>query len=110
MSEFIGYNADRGTWYEAEFEDDGTTHVRTRQDTRPVLDAIQRKRNSGYVDRGIKKGFWHYASIPAVVEVDMKRRFGVSIYNKHQTNEMLKIIDQHYPYLKNTYKKHRVSG
>lgn len=107
MSEFLGWNHDRGTWYEGIFDDEGNATIITRQDVKPVIDHIQRKRDSGYVDRGIKKGFWHYATIPAYVEVELRKK-GINIYNKHQTNELLKIIDRDYPYLKNTYKTHRV--
>lgn len=108
MSEFFGFNADRGTWYEAEFEDSGQFTIATKQDVKPVIDQIQRKRDSGYVDRGMKKGFWHYATIPAHVELELRQR-GINIYNKHQTNELLKILDEEYPLLKTTYRKHRVS-
>lgn len=108
MPEILGFNAERGTYYEAEFEDDGTTHIRTMQDIQPVLDHIQRKRDSGYIDRGIKKGWWHYATIPAWVEVELRMK-GINIYKKEQTNELLEIIDRDYPWLKNTYKKHRVN-
>jgi len=109
MSDFFDWNPDRGTWYEHDFDEQtGKTIITTKQDVQPVIDAAKRKRDSGYVDRGIKKGWWHYASIPAHVEIDLKKR-GISIYDQNQTNELLKIIDSEYPYLKNTYKKHRVS-
>jgi hypothetical protein len=108
VRELLGWNADRGCWYEAEFDDDGTVHIETLQDIEPVLERIQAKRDSGYIDRGIKKSWWHYATIPAEVELELRKK-GINMYNKDQTNELLKEIDENYPKLKNTYKKHRVN-
>jgi hypothetical protein len=113
MPEFFGYNQDRGTWYEAEFEDDvaGTVHIRTMHDSKPLLEHIARKRNSGNIDKGIKKGFWRYCSIPPWLEVELRNK-GINIYSKDpkDTNKLLRIIDEEYPKLKYTTKKHRVSG
>jgi len=108
MRELLGWNADRGTWYEAEFEDDGTVHIETLQDLQPVLDYIDRRRNSKDMDRGIKHDWWHYCMIPAEVELELRQK-GINIYKKEQTNELLKEIDQNYPKLKLTRKTHRVN-
>lgn len=109
MSEFIGYNADRGTWYEADFEDDGTARIHTQQDCQPVLDRLKKLRNSdAYQKKGMKEELFHLCSIPAGVELALRDR-GINIYNRHQINDVLKIIDEEYPYLKATRKKHRVN-
>lgn len=108
MPELLGYNPDRGTWYEAEFDDLGNATIATMQDTQPLIDHIQRQRNSGYIDRGIKKGWWKYCSIPAWLEVELRSK-GINIYRREQTNELLRYIDENYPALKYTDKTHRVN-
>lgn len=105
MAQFFDYNPHRGTWYETEEDADGNLTIATRQDIAPVLEETKRRRNHGETDKGIKRDFWHYATIPAHVELEMKQK-GVNIYNKDQTKEMLKMINRDYPYLKNTYLKH----
>jgi hypothetical protein len=110
MAEFFDWNSDRGTWYEFEFDHQtGLTTVATKQDVKPVIDHAQRMRDSGYSDRGMKKGWWRYATIPAHVELELRKK-GINIYKKEHTNRLLKEIDQNYPKLKYTYKTHRVSN
>ena len=109
MSDFFDWNPDRGTWYEHDYDEQtGKTIIHTKQDVKPVVDHATRIRDSGYNDRGIKKGWWRYATIPAHVELELRQK-GINIYNKHQTNELLKILDRDYPWLKYTNKKHRVT-
>lgn len=105
MAQFFDYNADRGTWYETEDDADGNITIATMQDVQPVLDETNRRRNSGQIDKGIKKGWWHYATIPAHVELEMRQK-GVNIHNPHQTKEALRMINRDYPLLKNTRLKH----
>lgn len=105
MAQFFDYNPTRGTWYETEDAEDGKITVATKQDVEPVIDYCTRLRNSGYTDRGIKKGFWHYATIPAHVELELRQK-GINIYNKGQTKELLKEINRNYPKLKCTTLKH----
>ena len=100
------YNEQTGTYYETEDNADGSIIIRTMQDVEPVLDAIEKRRNSGYQDRGIKKNWWRYATIPAAVWLRWKDE-GIDIFNKDQTKEILKKINQEYPKLKNTYLSHQ---
>ena len=109
MSDFFDWNPDRGTWYEHDFDNQtGETVIHTKQDVKPVVDHCQRLRDSGYIDNGIKKGMWHYATIPAHVELELRQK-GIDLYKQSDTNRLLKEIDQNYPHLKLTYKKHRVT-
>ena len=107
MAQFFDYNPHRGTWYEDEVDDQGNVTIITKQDVQPVLDKIKARRNSGEVDKGIKRGFWHYATIPAHVELALRER-GLNLYNKHQLKEILKVINEEYPYLKNTDLTHNI--
>ena len=106
MAEFFDYNADRGTWYEADFRDDGSFTIHTRQDVQPVVDAATRARNSGWYDKPLGDFFFQkYATIPAHVELELRQK-GINIYNKHQTKDVLKAINRDYPYLKTTNRTH----
>src|SRR6185503_3548553 len=76
------------------------------QDVKPLLDHLQELRNNpNYSQRGIKHDWWHYATIPSVVEMELKKK-GIDIYNKHQTKEIIKEINMNYPWLRATDKRH----
>lgn len=105
MAEFFDFNHDRGCWYEADFRDDGSFTIHTRQNIQPILDAIKKKRDHGNVDAGIKNDWWHYCSIPVQVELELRGK-GIDIYNPAQTTEVLREINQNYPALKLTRLHH----
>lgn len=106
MAEFFDWNPAHGTWYESEYDyQDGKITIATMQDVEPVVDFCKAKRNSDHGDTGIKRGFWHYAKIPTHVELELRQK-GISIYERGQTKELLREINQNYPYLKVTNKHH----
>lgn len=105
MSEFFDYNKDNGMVYSTEMANEDDMIIRAEQDVEPILDEMARRRNAGKDSNGIKKGFWHYCSIPVHVELELRKK-GINIYNKHQTKELLKEINTNYPYLKATRLKH----
>lgn len=106
MSKFLDYNEARGTWYETDYEaHTDKLVIHTKQDVQPVLEDTKFARNSGVGDKGVKGEFWHYASIPAHVEVELKNK-GINIYDKNNTSRLLKEINQNYPYLKRTNLHH----
>lgn len=107
MPRFFDYNAHNGTWIEDEVNEDGDIVFKTSQDVQPILDRAKEKRNSGQVDKGIKRGFWHYATIPPIVEMELRKK-GINMYDPNQTKEVLKEINQNYPYLKNTDLTHNI--
>ena len=101
MSEFLDFNASRGTWYSTDYNaHEDELYIHTKQDVSPVLERMRWERNSGIGDKKINQEFAHYASIPAGVEVEIKEKYGISIYDKHETKKLLKIINRDYPYLK----------
>lgn len=61
-------------------------------------------KDDDYTKKGIKKEFWHYASIPDSVMYEMIVKHGVDV---NDTKALFKAVDLHYPYLKATTKKHR---
>ena len=80
--------------------------ITTVQDTTALIEELKQKRNNPEAwSKGVKENWVHYASIPPVVEMAMKNK-GIDIYNKHQTKEVLKEINEFYPWLKTTNKRH----
>lgn len=104
MPQFFDYNAERGTWYEDDWDHGENKFVlHTKQDVAPVLDYAKDQRNSGINDK--VGDFCLYAVIPAVAELQMRER-GIDFYNKHQTKEVIRFIEQEAPNLKCTNLRH----
>lgn len=79
----------------------------TEQDVTPFLERMQAIRNNPEISaKGIQENWWLYASIPVVVELELKKR-GLDIYNKDHIKDVLKVINTEFPYCKATTKTHR---
>lgn len=80
--------------------------IRTEEDVSPLLDRLKALRNEDeYTRQGIKGDWWHYCTIPATVEMELRKK-GIDIYDKNATKAILKEINQNYPWLKATTKRH----
>ena len=102
MAQFLDYDPD--------FEYDEATGVATisqSQDIQPFIDKTKALANISATDSGIKRGFWHYASIPPVVQIALRAK-GLDIYSKDptMTKRVLKEINQNYAWCKTTSKTH----
>ena len=82
-----------------------TTTITTVQDVSGFLDKMKAKRNDIGDASLMNEEFWHYASIPAVVEIELRNK-GINIYNPEHRKAMFQEINSNYPYLKTTNKKH----
>lgn len=91
-------------------EDAGTVTVHKLQNVEGVLERAAYARNTGSTDIGIKKGLWHYASIPLVVQYEMLTKHGVNINNKNHWPRVFDLLNRDYPYLKTTTKTHATRG
>lgn len=81
-------------------------HLTSSQDLTMLMEELKQKRNNPEAwKKGIKQSWAHYATIPPVVELQLKRK-GIDIYNPHQTKEVLKEINTNYPFLKTTTAYH----
>lgn len=103
------------------FDFDEETGLKTYFDYDPIKDAVSltyAQDVSGFLDRmktlrddpsysqkGIKEEWWHYASIPTIVEIEMRKK-GIKLEDKNATKKILKEINENYPYLKSTEKRH----
>ena len=106
MAEVFDYDPERGitSYFEHDELTDKTTIHRV-QDVEPLLDVAKTVRNDGLKDRGIKNNWWHYATIPTMVELELRKK-GLNLYNPDHVKDIVKEINQNYPYLKMTEKSH----
>jgi hypothetical protein len=79
------------------------TTIETVYNVQPVLEANKEKANdSSYSKAGIKRGWWHYGTIPnGVIALWLKE--GIDFYNEDHWGAVLKKLrDPAYRYLKAT--------
>lgn len=79
--------------------------VTQQQDVTDLLDHCARLRNENI--HTVKDEFFHYAKIPAVVQLQLRKK-GVNIYSNDPT-ELKRVrqeIETNYPLLKTSYAKH----
>lgn len=106
MPLLFDHNPDTGVFQYFDY-DEVTDEMRITsvQEVNEMLDAIKLKRDDPEAwKKGVKSSFAHYASIPAVVEMEMKKK-GIDIYDKNATPRIMQEIEQNYPYLKATEAK-----
>jgi len=87
-----------------------TTIVGYEQDASVILDANKALQNNDeYTRQGIKQGWWHYASYPAIIIQKWATEYGVDVFNKDHQKKVIQLVNQpEYKYLKTTTKFHRV--
>lgn len=104
----LDYNNITGlqTWYS--IDSDGTEQIEYVGDAEPVLEFNKALQNNNEATKnGIKQGFWHYASIPAGLQMKWLVEEGIDVYNKdHMPRVLKKLQDPEFRYLKTTTKVH----
>lgn len=81
--------------------------ITATQDVSAFLDHMQALRNDPSLSqKGMKEEWWHYCSIPEVVEIALRNK-GLKLEDKNHTKAILQEINANYPYLKATDKWHR---
>lgn len=80
--------------------------VHKQQYVGALLDRNKELANTGATDIGIKKGLWHYASVPLVVQYELLTKYGLNFHDKNHTDRIFEVINRDYPYLKTTAKHH----
>lgn len=110
MRRLIGIDETTGinTFHEYDPLTDTTTIIHA-SDAEPVLENNKARANDAeYSKRGIKQGFWLYASIPAIVQTKWLIEHGVDVYNKDHGPRIGKLLnDPEYQYLKATTGYHK---
>lgn len=71
-------------------------------DVEPLLDYANTARNELGVNReDIRKGWWLYASIPPIVQLQLRAK-GINISDPDHQKRMIQEINENYPHLKMT--------
>ena len=104
--EFLTYDEFTGvTTYTDYDEASGKMAVHSEQNVQPLLDYCAALRNEGI--HSPKDELWHWAKIPNVVALDLRRK-GIDIFSNDQDvlRRVRREINRNYPYLKTSYAKH----
>lgn len=100
--EFFSYDPDNLTTEYFDFDDEtGVATIETVQDVEPLLERALMSRNLGLRDNGIKENWFHYAEIPLVYLLKL-RKMGISWDDPKEIN---RAINTYFPELKMTTKK-----
>ncbi len=76
--------------------------ITSTQDVSQFLDEMKKRRDDpDYWKKGVKEEFAHYATIPAVVEMQLKKK-GLDIYDQTQTKAIVREIETNFPFCKAT--------
>ena len=96
------------TWHDYDSVTDETT-IGYSADSTPILEQNKAMaKDDDFTKKGIKEGWWLYASIPAEVQVKWMIEYGIDIMNKHHGPRISKLLnDPEYRYLKTTPKNHK---
>ena len=107
MKRLLDYNPITGekVWFSD--NQDGSFNMTHEQDVEPILEANKRLLHHGNRKKGIKKGFWHYASIPNILITKWSKEVGGDILSSKFTKELFKRINSRdYAHLKTTEGQH----
>lgn len=88
----------------------GQVHVTKVQDVEDLVEDNKALANDNSTDIGIKKGFWCYMRIPLTVQYEILQKYGVNVHNRNHWPKLFSLVNEHYPYLKTTHKKHEMRG
>lgn len=86
------------------------TIISYEADSSPIIETNKLMQNDDhYSKKGIKDEFWHFASIPVMVQMDWLINHGVDILKKEDAPKVFKLLnDPDYRYLKTTTGRHLI--
>lgn len=106
MSKYFEYNPDNGVTETTDIDEmTGLVTIHQQEDVEPLIDRCKFRANHGLTDHGIKKGLWHYASLPTTVVLELRNK-GIDVFDKNCSQRLFREINANYPYLKTTAKTH----
>lgn len=79
----------------------GNIQITTEQNLTGFLERMKKMRvdSSERWNHGVKEDWLHYASIPAVVIMELKNK-GIDVFNPEDEKKLLAELNSNYPYLK----------
>ena len=94
-------------WFDYNERTDEAT-LEYEQDCEPILEVNKAlANNTDYTRQGIKQELWHYAQIPAGVQMKWLIEEGLDVYDDNAWPQIKrKLNDPQYLYLKTTHKRH----
>jgi hypothetical protein len=101
MSVYFDHDPINGTVQTYDYDPVSDSHmITTHQDISGILDTLQKARNDPeYWKKAVKEEWVHFATIPSVVEMELKKK-GLNLYDKNATKRIMQEIERNYPYLK----------
>lgn len=106
MAEFFEYDPVTGIRTDFEFDEETNKVTLYRSaDIEAVLRYNQALRNEAITDKGIKESWWRYASIPPIIQLQLRAK-GIDLNNQDHLKRAIQEINTNYPYLKCTDKEH----
>jgi hypothetical protein len=99
MPEFFSYDPETGVTELFDY-DNGKATIHTVQDIEPALERAKLSRDNNLRDHGIKENWFHYADIPLVFVMRL-RKMGIELTD---TKAVLEAINTYWPFLKYTNK------
>lgn len=100
--EFFDYDPLTGATYWFDYDaDTGKATIETTQDVQGALDYAKFSRDNGLRDGGIKENWFHYAEIPLVFLLKL-RKMGIAWDDAKSINQA---INTYWPFLKMTNKR-----
>jgi len=91
ITQYFHYNENTGGW-----------GIESIQDVEPFIERNKKLQNEqDYSKQGIKREWWHVATIPIVIQEKWLREDGIDIYNKdHWQKVKQKLNDPDWKYLR----------
>lgn len=75
----------------------GKTHIESRQDVSKILDYTKRLANDGdYKRKGIKEDWYHFASVPNVVLLELKEKYDLDWTVKEDLPKIEQVLQRDY--------------
>jgi hypothetical protein len=106
----VFFDYDKETGVTETFDYDPVTDnvmITASQDVSGFLDHMNElRKDPEFSKKGMKEEWWLYASIPTVVEIELRNK-GLKLEDKNATKAILKEINTNFPYLRATEKWHR---
>lgn len=112
MKRLLDYDPINGVSCFFEYNDADQKVVLTHeQDVSSVLDANKRDANDDdKTKRGWKNDWWKYATVPTIVEIEWRQKYGVELGNPDHSARVFKLLNHpDYRYLKSTSKIHTIN-
>jgi hypothetical protein len=101
---FFDYDPETGIRSDFDYDPEtGIAQITQVQDVEPLMERAKLSRNNGLRDHGIKESWFHYASIPMTVALEMRKK-GIDVFSGRDIDRVLQEINTNYPYLKFTEK------